>query len=78
MRVTRAVAHAPASGFNRAQAAIIELAILSSRLAMLPREKVRREAEYLALAVEKTAGPREREAWDWLMEKIRTFYGGEP
>jgi hypothetical protein len=78
MHVTRAVAHAPASGFNRAQAAIIELAILSSRLAMLPREKVRRESEYLAVAVEKTAGQREREAWDWLMQKIRTFYGGEP
>jgi hypothetical protein len=78
MRVDAAVAHAPASGFNRARGAIIELAILASRLAMLPREKVRREVAYLAIAVEKTAGPGEREAWDWLIEKLRAFYGGDP
>lgn len=78
MRVTAAESHAPAAGFNRAQAAVIELAILSTRLSMLPREKVRREAEYLSIAVEKTAGDREREAWGWLMEKMRAFYGGEP
>jgi hypothetical protein len=68
------VSHAPAAGFNRAQAAVIELAILSSRLTMLPREKVEREIEYLTIAVEKTAGPREEEAWGWLMEKVRGFY----
>jgi hypothetical protein len=74
MRLTAAVTHAPAQGFNRAQAAVIELAILSSRLTMLPREKVQREIEYLTIAVEKTAGPREEEAWGWLMEKVRRFY----
>ena len=78
MRCARVAAHAPASGYNRAEAAVIELAILSSRLAMLPREKVRRETEYLAIAVEKTAGPRESEAWNWLMQKVQAFYGGEP
>jgi hypothetical protein len=78
MRVDVAVSHAPASGFNRAQAAVIELAILSSRLSMLPREKVRSEMEYLAIAVGKTAGPAEREAWEWLVEKVRAYYGGEP
>jgi hypothetical protein len=77
-RLVRAVAHAPASGFNRAQAAVIELAILSSRLDRLPRAKVAAETQYLAVAVEKTAGPREQEAWGWLMEKVRAFYGGEP
>lgn len=78
MRLVAAVSHAPAAGFNRAQAAVIELAILSSRLKMLPREKVAREVEYLTIAVEKTAGPREREAWGWLLEKLRAFYGGDP
>jgi hypothetical protein len=78
MRLARVVAHEPATGFNRAQAAVVELAILSTRLSILPREKVAREAEYLAIAIEKTAGPREREAWGWLMEKVRAFYGGEP
>lgn len=62
--------HAPFGGFNRAQAAVIEACILASRLSMLPEEKVRREIAFHAIAVEKTAGPREREAWSWLMEKI--------
>jgi hypothetical protein len=77
-RLAAATAHGPASGFNRAKAAVIELAILSTRLGMLPREKVRSEAAYLAIAVEKTAGPEEREAWGWLMDKLREFYGGDP
>ena len=77
-RLVHAVSHAPFSGFNRAQAAVIELAILSSRLDFLPREKVARETAYLAIAIEKTAGPRETEAWNWLMQKLRDFYGGDP
>ena len=77
-RLAAAVAHAPASGFNRAKAAIIELAILSTRLSMLPREKVSREVAYLSTAIEKTAGPDEEEAWSWLVEKLRAFYGGDP
>jgi hypothetical protein len=72
------VTHAPSSGFNRAQAAVIELAILSSRLDRLPREKVAEEMRYLGIAIEKTAGPREQEAWGWLIEKVRAFYGGDP
>lgn len=75
MRLTAAVAHAPAAGFNRAKAAVIELAILSSRLHMLPREKVEREIDYLRIAIDKTAGDEEREAWGWLMEKVSGFYG---
>ena len=45
----------PLSGFNRAQAAVIEAAILASRLRMLPRKKVEREIAYLQIAVNKTA-----------------------
>ncbi len=66
--------HAPFEGFNRARNAILECAILLTRLHLLPREKIDREIEYLAIAVEKTAGPREREAWSWLMEKRDAFY----
>lgn len=62
--------HAPFTGFNRAQAAVLEAAILVSRLHMLPEEKVRRELEYLRIALEKTAGEREREAWSWLEQWI--------
>jgi hypothetical protein len=53
---------------------VIEAAILVSRLAMLPPEKVRQEIAYLEIAVGKTAGPGEREAWSWLMEAVERFY----
>lgn len=69
--VLRHVSHAPFSGFNRAQAAVIEAAILVSRLHFLPREKVERELAYLEIAIAKTAGPIEQEAWGWLMDKVR-------
>ena len=73
-RVVREDAHAPFPGHNRAQAAVIEAAVLVSRLFMLPREKVERELAYLQIAVSKTAGPREQEAWDWLMREVARFY----
>ena len=69
-RVVHEVNHAPFRGFNRAQAAVIELAVLVSRLHMLPMEKIDAEVAYLTIAIEKTAGEREREAWGWLMEHI--------
>jgi uncharacterized protein len=62
--------HRPFHGFNRAQAAVVEAAILVSRLHMLPPDKIEREIGYLQIAIDKTAGPRERQAWDWLMERI--------
>ncbi len=68
--------HAPFLGFNRAQAAVVELSILVSRLHMLPREKVEAEFAYLQIAIDKTAGEREIEAWGWLAEKIEHFYAG--
>jgi hypothetical protein len=40
---------------------------------MLPPEKIEREIAYLTIAIDKTAGPNERQAWDWLMERIATF-----
>lgn len=72
-RVVHEATHAPFRGFNRAQAAVIEAAILVSRLEMLPADKIDREIAYLASAVEKTAGEREREAWAWLTERIDSF-----
>jgi hypothetical protein len=62
--------HRPFRGFSRAQAAVVEAAILVSRLHMLPAEKIDREIAYLQIAVDKTARPRERQAWEWLMERI--------
>ncbi len=62
--------HGAFQGFNRAQGAVIEAAILVSRLHMLPAEKIDREMDYLRIAVEKTAGPHEREAWQWLVDRV--------
>src|SRR5262245_10286434 len=55
-RVVHRESHAPFAGFNRAEAAVVEAAILVSRLSLLPREKVERELAYLEIAVSKTAG----------------------
>jgi hypothetical protein len=62
--------HRPWRGMNRARAAVIEAAILVSRLHMLAPAKVESEIAHLAVAVSKTAGPVELEAWGWLMERI--------
>ncbi len=61
-------------GFNRAQAAVIELAVLASRLHFLPPEKIQSELDYLQIAIDKTAGDREITAWNWLTEKIKQYY----
>jgi len=66
--------HAPFVGFNRAANAVLECAILLTRLQLLPRDKIEREIAYLAIAIDKTAGSREREAWSWLMQKREAFY----
>ncbi len=65
--------HQAFHGYNRAQSAVLELAILTSRLHMLPPEKIQQEIEYLSIGYEKTSGPREQEAWGWLMEKIQAY-----
>jgi hypothetical protein len=62
--------HAPFRGFNRAQSAVIDAAVLVSRLGMLSEKKLQQEITYLHIAIKKTAGDRELEAWGWLMEKI--------
>ncbi len=75
-RVVHRAAHAPFEGLNRAKAAVVEAAILVSRLDFLPREKIEQEMAYLATAVSKTAGPAEQEAWDWLLAQVRSRWAG--
>jgi len=72
------VDHQSFHGFNRAQAAVIELAVLASRLHLLPAEKIQSEQQYLQIAIDKTAGEREQEAWGWLVEKIDQYYLENP
>lgn len=65
--------HANFAGFNRAQSAVLEAAILVSRLGMLTDEKIDNELAYLQIAIDKTAGDEEREAWSWLEDAIRAY-----
>ena len=58
------------------RSAVIELAVLASRLHMLPVEKIKAEMQYLQIAIDKTAGERELEAWSWLIEKIKNYEAG--
>ncbi|HEY7077720.1 MAG TPA: DUF447 domain-containing protein [Solirubrobacteraceae bacterium] len=71
--VTRVVGHGRGRefvGFNRACHAVLEASILASRVRRLPPEEVRAELARLTVLVDKTAGPREREAMDYVRAAI--------
>ncbi|BBL69533.1 DUF447 domain-containing protein [Methylogaea oryzae] len=72
-RTVHEASHKPFQGYNRAQFAVLEAAILVSRLHMLPLAKIEGELHYLKTALEKTAGEREQEAWQWLMDAVNEF-----
>ena len=63
-------------GFNRARHAVLEAAILATRTHLLPADQIRGELERLQMIVDKTAGPREREAMALLTEHVRLTPGG--
>jgi hypothetical protein len=75
-RAVHSEQHAPFQGFNRAQFAVLEAAILVSRLHILPWAKIETELEYLRVIHAKTAGEREKEAWEWLMQAVANFRQG--
>jgi len=77
-RVVHRASHAPFEGFNRAQAAVIEGAILISRLHLLPRAEVEAELGRLDVIVDKTAGAAEAEAWGWLKERAAQVFAVDP
>lgn len=60
----------PFLGFNRARHAVVEGAILVTRLHLLGIEEVSRQFHDLAVIVGKTGGPREHEAFRLLEEKV--------
>ena len=66
----------PFKGYNRAQASVVELCVLVSRLNMLPPEKITSEIAYLQIAIDKTAGDYELEAWGWLVEAVENHRAG--
>lgn len=65
-------------GFNRARHAVLEAAILATRTHLLPAEQIREEFARLQVIVDKTAGPREREAMALLVEYVRTLPQAAP
>ncbi|MFA5983305.1 MAG: DUF447 domain-containing protein [Methylococcaceae bacterium] len=75
-KVLHTVNHSPFLGFNRAQFAVLEAAILVSRLDRLPLEKIHQELDYLRIGLEKTAGEQEWEAWGWLLARIDQHRAG--
>jgi hypothetical protein len=59
-------------GFNRAKHAVLEAAILATRTHLIPAEQIRDEFARLQIIVDKTAGPREREAMALLTGHVRS------
>jgi hypothetical protein len=57
-------------GFNRAKHAVVEAAILATRTEFLPPDEIRQDFARLAPLVEKTGGPREHEAFDFLRQFV--------
>ncbi len=57
-------------GFNRASHAVLEASILASRVGMLEVDEVHAELDRLQVLVDKTGGPREREAMDYVRAVI--------
>ena len=58
-------------GFNRARNAVLEAAILSTRTHLLPANEILGDFKRLQVIVDKTAGPREREAMALLTDYVR-------
>lgn len=64
-------------GFNRAKHAVIEAAILTTRLHLLDRVKILEEFERLRPLVERTGGADERRAFEYLNARARSFAPAE-
>jgi hypothetical protein len=57
-------------GFNRAKHAVVEAAILATRIALLDSEHIRSEFDRLEVLVEKTGGHQERRAFAFLRQYL--------
>jgi len=61
----------PLFGFNRAKHAVVEAAILATRLDFLPRDEILADFARLAVWVQKTGGPAEHRAFQLLDAYVR-------
>ena len=68
--IIHAESHAPFIGHSRARAAVVEAAVHVSRIGIMPAEQIRQFLEALQPQIDKTAGPRERQAWQWLWQHL--------
>lgn len=59
-------------GFNRAKHAVLEAAILATRVHLLPRDEILSQLKALEVPINKTAGPQEHAAFDLLMNYVRS------
>jgi hypothetical protein len=57
-------------GLNRARHAVLEASILASRVRLLAAVDIRAELRRLQVLVDKTAGPREREAMAYVLKAL--------
>jgi hypothetical protein len=62
-------------GFNRARHAVLEASILASRASLLAAADLHAELRRLQVIVDKTAGPREREAMEYVTRHVRAAVG---
>ena len=70
-RVVRMHDGRPFVGFNRAKHAVVEAAILVTRIHLLGADEIRRQMTALVPLVEKTGGSRERAAWELIEGYVR-------
>lgn len=59
-------------GWNRAMYAVLEAAILATRIGFLPRETIQTDFDKLAVIVSKTASERERDAFQILVDYLES------
>ena len=63
-------------GLNRAKHAVVEAAILATRLHLIPRDEVLAEYRKLRVLVEKTGGPAEAGAFEFLERHVEAVTTG--
>lgn len=73
-RVSSSGACRPFWGWNRAKHAVLEAAILITRLHLLPREEIFEQLQRLQVPVDKTAGDAEATAFELLKSKAYDYF----
>lgn len=63
----------PLFGLNRAKHAVVEAAILATRLEFLPTTEIMADFARLAIPIDKTGGPDERLAFGILLDRVLAF-----